>query len=466
MDTKKILVLILILNFNCFLSSEIIWEDGFETNNDWSLNGEFEIDIPQGLGGNYGNPDPQTAFAGEKVLGVDLTGTGDYPGDYEADLEDREVFALSPPINCSEFINVELKFQRWLNVEQSSYDHAYIDISNDDGISWTELWTNSATITDDSWNEFTYDISQLADMKENVRLRFSIGATDGSWQYCGWNLDEIKLIGEQVEYGAIAGNIIDDTNNQPIEFAQVMNDFGNTISDENGYFLLPDIPEGERTISVFALGYLDFSLENINVIAPDTTFVVCALTPNPNLPPSPQNLQAQIIQNDVALSWEYPFNEELLAYNIYRDGIVIQSVIPENYLDADLINGEYFYFVTAVHDYGESLPSDTVFVEITAVDDHVITNNIALSNHPNPFNPSTTISFNLAREITENTEIIIYNLKGQTIKTFDLQDSNLTDCIEWNGIDQGGKRVSSGLYIYQLMKDQEVIASQKMLLFK
>ena len=38
-------------------------------------------------------------------------------------------------------------------------------------------------------------------------------------------------------------------------------------------------------------------------------------------------------------------------------------------------------------------------------------------NYPNPFNPSTTISFQLN---TENTELIIYNLKGQKVKEFDV----------------------------------------------
>ncbi|MCD4797103.1 MAG: hypothetical protein K8R49_08050, partial [Candidatus Cloacimonetes bacterium] len=41
-----------------------------------------------------------------------------------------------------------------------------------------------------------------------------------------------------------------------------------------------------------------------------------------------------------------------------------------------------------------------------------------LSNYPNPFNPSTTISFSLTTEDTESTELVIYNLKGQKIKTF------------------------------------------------
>ena len=58
-------------------------------------------------------------------------------------------------------------------------------------------------------------------------------------------------------------------------------------------------------------------------------------------------------------------------------------------------------------------------ISLTNSDNELIqTDRIELSNHPNPFNPSTTISFNLNSEITENTELVIYNLKGQKIRTF------------------------------------------------
>ena len=42
---------------------------------------------------------------------------------------------------------------------------------------------------------------------------------------------------------------------------------------------------------------------------------------------------------------------------------------------------------------------------------------MSLQNYPNPFNPSTTISFNA--ENAEDAEIIIYNLKGQKVRTLE-----------------------------------------------
>jgi len=171
-----------------------IFYDDFEASTGWTLNGEWEIGEPQGLGGNYGYTDPTNAFAGTKILGVDLSGQGEYPGDYEADLSEKEYMATSPEINCSDFTNVTLSFQRWLGLESDQYDHGYIDISTD-GSSWTEIWENNGTIEENSWGEYIIDISEYASNEASVKLRFSIGSTDEAWQYCGWNIDEFYVSG-------------------------------------------------------------------------------------------------------------------------------------------------------------------------------------------------------------------------------------------------------------------------------
>ncbi len=177
-------------------SSNVFFYDGFESNLGWNLSGEFERGTPNGLGGNYGNPDPNSAFAGSNVLGVDLSGQGTYPGDYEINLGNRAYQAISPTINCSGFTNISMNFQRWLGVESPTYDHAYIDISNDNGNNWTQIWTNTAVIQESSWGLQSIDISAYADNQSQVKIMFSIGSSDGSWQYCGWNIDEFELSGD------------------------------------------------------------------------------------------------------------------------------------------------------------------------------------------------------------------------------------------------------------------------------
>jgi len=91
-----------------------------------------------------------------------------------------------------------------------------------------------------------------------------------------------------------------------------------------------------------------------------------------------------------------------------------------------------------------------------------------IGNYPNPFNPTTTISFSLNTETAENTELVIYNIKGQKVKTYLINPSNLQpiNSVNWNGKDENNKPVSSGVYFYQLNVGEKVIDSRKCLLLK
>ncbi|NQV17541.1 MAG: T9SS type A sorting domain-containing protein [Armatimonadetes bacterium] len=69
-------------------------------------------------------------------------------------------------------------------------------------------------------------------------------------------------------------------------------------------------------------------------------------------------------------------------------------------------------------------------------------------NYPNPFNPTTTISFKLNTENTMDSKLIIYNVKGQRVKQY--QISNDQSLIVWDGTDDENQPVSSGIYFYTL----------------
>ena len=172
-------------------TSTTIWNDDFETDKGWTLTGEFERNAPGALGGEHGNPDPASAHGGSNVLGSDLTGLGLNFGDYEASLTDRQYIATSPVIDCSGYSNVHLEFWRWLNVESPDYDHVYIDVY--DGSTWQNVFTNSGTITDNSWLQQNINISTYADGNANMQVRFCVGATDNSWFYSSWNIDDLEI---------------------------------------------------------------------------------------------------------------------------------------------------------------------------------------------------------------------------------------------------------------------------------
>ena len=163
-----------------------IYSFPMDTDPGWSTEGQWAFGHPTGGGGDHGGPDPTGGHTGANVYGYNLN------GDYENDMPERHLTTAA--IDCSDLTQVQLKFWRWLGVEQPAYDHAYVRVSNN-GVNWTEVWSNDQEITDYVWQHQEFDISAVADNQPTVYLRWTMGTTDGSWQYCGWNIDDVEVWG-------------------------------------------------------------------------------------------------------------------------------------------------------------------------------------------------------------------------------------------------------------------------------
>ncbi len=86
-------------------------------------------------------------------------------------------------------------------------------------------------------------------------------------------------------------------------------------------------------------------------------------------------------------------------------------------------------------------------------------------NYPNPFNPDTKINFALEEDST--VQLIIYNIKGEKIKTiFDgFVSADMIQTKYWDGKDENGKYVASGVYLYCL-RTNKLDYNKSMLLMK
>ena len=87
-----------------------------------------------------------------------------------------------------------------------------------------------------------------------------------------------------------------------------------------------------------------------------------------------------------------------------------------------------------------------------------------LSNHPNPFNPTTNISYELAQP--GDVEIIIFDVMGKRIKTL-ISERQVAGSYQsqWNGESDLGVKVAGGMYFYQLSFNGSA-QTKKMLLVK
>jgi hypothetical protein len=105
------------------------------------------------------------------------------------------------------------------------------------------------------------------------------------------------------------------------------------------------------------------------------------------------------------------------------------------------------------------------FSNITAVGNErlatVIKTFALLQNYPNPFNPNTTIEYQLPK--TGNVEIKIFSINGQLVKTLESSHQIAgTHSVVWDGRNNGGQTVASGLYIYQVAFENSVLAKKMM----
>ncbi len=100
----------------------------------------------------------------------------------------------------------------------------------------------------------------------------------------------------------------------------------------------------------------------------------------------------------------------LLGYNVYRDDIMINTatVTETEYNDPEPTIGSHEYFVTAVYEGGESIPSNVVSVVVTDINELVAN---AVTLYPNPTNGNFTIEF--TNDITA--DVVIMDITGKDV---------------------------------------------------
>lgn len=191
-------------------------------------------------------------------------------------------------------------------------------------------------------------------------------------------------------------------------------------------------------------------------------------------PPTPQSLSCTINEEQfIQLNWKPVTDKDLQNYQIFRsDGgstfAKINSTVDTFYVDKEASAEQtYYYFVNAVNYSGnESDKSDIVNIVITGISDKLeIPSHYYLSqNYPNPFNPSTTIKYGLLKR--SKIKIIIYDILGHEIRKLVNGELNAGQHqVVWNGKNQSGQNVSSGVYYYR-MQTEEFTSFKKMLYLK
>ena len=164
------------------------------------------------------------------------------------------------------------------------------------------------------------------------------------------------------------------------------------------------------------------------------------------------------------LNWQFPF-----VFNELGSSRIYLNFDQQNYAYVGLLNSN-----NADVTYGDLWIAKGELPNLTGVTyEQLPETEYFLYNYPNPFNPTTTITFSVPQTALFAT-IEIYNIKGQNVKTLDCCNSfaatsgsyrMCSNTVTWNGGDENGKQVTSGIYFYKL-KAGKVEKTRKMLLLK
>lgn len=198
-----------------------------------------------------------------------------------------------------------------------------------------------------------------------------------------------------------------------------------------------------------------------------------------NLAPGvPLALYAAPAGTDIELGWTTPGSdaEDLAHYRIYRGDLpgfpldeahFLATAADTVFTDAGTGPGPFYYRVTALDIHGnEGNPSNEASAfSASAVGDAAPLATALRGNYPNPFNPLTSIQFELAATATVRLRVL--DVAGRQVRT--LLDGETCGpgrhVAVWNGLDDAGRRQASGAYFYRL-ETGDYDATRRMVLLK
>jgi len=222
-----------------------------------------------------------------------------------------------------------------------------------------------------------------------------------------------------------------------------------TINDSTPAVLFYPTHE-ERTIGTNTppqLSGLTFYSQNDSI-----TFSVTYTDPDNNLP----------IVRKLVVDEDYESEYQLISIDhSYETGSLFSLTLHSSQISSH---------AQAIFDDGQyEVQSNVVY--ITSANDEIPERSSFISVFPNPFSKSTILKYNKATQLLpdmpQQAEIKIYNIKGQLIRKLPFTSSpHLSFEVTWDGEDETGEEVKSGIYFCTLTSENRFIDSQKILLLR
>jgi hypothetical protein len=125
---------------------------------------------------------------------------------------------ISPPISLvGKFPPYSLGFNYLLFVEGGGFDSTFVDISTDNGATWTQVLSKANMINDNQWHNVATNITAVVGAATSVRVRYRFDSVDNiANSTTGWHVDDIVVCGQPFNFC-----IQDDTTGDYIQFNSI-----------------------------------------------------------------------------------------------------------------------------------------------------------------------------------------------------------------------------------------------------
>ncbi len=203
----------------------------------------------------------------------------------------------------------------------------------------------------------------------------------------------------------------------------------------------------------------------------------------PLIPQSPgkvKNFQADVSSSNINLSWSNPDDDDfagtVIRYSTANfptgptDGEPVYDGEASTTIHSINYDGTIYYSAFTYDASGNYSPGVNLVVQVTTETEEESKTNLPdhfelFQNYPNPFNPETVIKYQLP--VASKLTIKIYDLLGNEIRTLvDGKQPAGSHSAIWDGRNNSGKSVSSGIYFYQINANGEFKQTKRMLLLR
>jgi len=441
---------------------------------------------------------------------------GNWQAGYWWTYNHQDEWLISPPFNCPQ--GAYLTFDTYCYYGSPNADHYYVKISNNNGVSWNVVW--DASVLTGGWNN--YQTPVVIDLAPYTGQQIKIAwhaqdppSNDGMWY--NWFIDNVQVTNyrttirfpEQAMTSKSAGAskaILSKDEAPSVRFSdQPMTRATDALSlSYKNLKQNVDIDQSAQRYRRSLQGYKVWRLlqgqeQNENAWSLITPNVITSVSYVDNgwpaLPAGNYKWAVKAVYTNNVLSLA-AFSNVLLkppTLSGTLTGMVRnQSNLPipgatinaSGQIATSLTDGTYTmqvavgtYDVTCSATGYQSMTMNGVVITqgqtticnflnmLVPIDDEVLINQTVLKgNYPNPFNPETTIAFDVKG--TQPVCIEIYNMKGQLIRTLvDKVKHQGHHSVIWNGRDEHGNSVASGVYHYR-MRAGSYKADRRMMLLK